>query len=111
MECMRAYMGTLHISGETAVCRPPPLLTWGSMHSGQRRPWSIAMPFSVLNSSLGRPQMFHCRILTASPSTDSSRKLGLQGTPRDWHSPTHLLMASALRYEQGSEVCGAGRLT
>mmetsp|Transcript_5846 Transcript_5846/g.17898 ORF Transcript_5846/g.17898 Transcript_5846/m.17898 type:complete len:221 (+) Transcript_5846:253-915(+) len=67
----------------------------GSMHRGHRRPWSTMMPFSAENSSLGRPQMFHCRILTGSPSTDSRRKCGLHGTPCCWHDVTQDPMASA----------------
>jgi hypothetical protein len=35
--------------------------------SGQRRAFDRMMPFSVENWSLGRPKMFHERILTWSP--------------------------------------------
>lgn len=51
------------------------------MHKGHLRPWSTAMAFSDENSSLGRPQMFHCLILTASPRAADRLNLGLQGTP------------------------------
>lgn len=50
------------------------------MHKGHLRPWSTAMAFSDEKSSLGRPQMFHCLILTASPRAVDRLKLRLQGT-------------------------------
>lgn len=74
---------TMMIGSEAQL--PP---TWGSMHKGHLRPWSTAMAFSDEMSSLGRPQMFHCRILTASPRAADRLKLGLQGTPAASHAAT-----------------------
>ena len=51
------------------------------MHKGHLRPWSTAMAFSDEMSSLGSPQMFHCRILTGSPKAAERLKLGVHGTP------------------------------
>ena len=49
--------------------------------------------------------MFHCRILTASPSTASSLKRSLQGMPLGWHASTHWCTACA-RWGQGWEDSG-----
>ena len=66
------------------------------MQRGQRRPWSTRMAFSDEKSSLGRPQMFHCRTLTGSPRAADRLNLGLQGTPAASHAVTQPARQSAL---------------
>mmetsp|Transcript_11094 Transcript_11094/g.26012 ORF Transcript_11094/g.26012 Transcript_11094/m.26012 type:complete len:262 (+) Transcript_11094:493-1278(+) len=53
---------------------------WGSIHSGQRRAVDTTMPLSTEKESAGRPLMIHSRILTGSPSTDSSENACERGT-------------------------------
>ena len=67
----------LHRCPQQTADRAP---TCGSMQSGHRRPCSMAMAFSVEKSSLGRPQAFHCRMVTGSPRAAGRLNLLLQGT-------------------------------
>ena len=82
------------------------MLACGSMQRGQRRPWSTAMAFSEEKSSLGRPQMFHCLILTGSPRAVERLNFGLQGTPAAWQAPTQVARQSALCTDVNGPVRG-----
>ena len=67
----------------------PPYLQWHSMHC-----YLMIIPFSIENASVGRPAMFHDRILTGSPRVLLREKSALHGIPFSWHSVLHSLICS-----------------
>jgi hypothetical protein len=81
------------------------LLAWpcGSISSGQRRALDTMMPLSMENESLGSPSMVQSRILTGSPSTVTSLRVGvgMRGEERGFQgvvlSTELLYAASSLR--------------
>merc|ERR1712159_10126 len=64
----------------------------GSTMSGHLRAANIVIAFSTEKSSVGRPSMFHCRILTASPNVLIRVGFSLEGIASDLHVSIQVLI-------------------